>query len=381
MYKQHEVMAFFDFVKIDGKIWFYDLYNDAVASLDLETGETCVESFLPVSAEDDSHWRYGCIGLYRDKLILSPRNEKKILIYDMKKKSFKEILFDISKFENEEIRNLFAGVVIEGDMAYFLPGRYSSIIKLNLVTYELTYLDGWYSYAEPIISDTSKVLFTNVCQTGTDIYLPFWQGNKVLYFNLKNESCQWIHIAAEGFEAADVAAEGDTIWASDKNRPRIIKHNLATGDEIVIEVDGNLTRFEGGIYGLHLFGKWLYVLPLAGDAIVRIGTESLRQERFMGVTAKKIPELKQIDVINTNFICHRQEGNLLYLYSCLDAKIKAINLSTESAREYPAVLSSPADYKRAKSHALKRSMELCSNTVICENPEWNLEEFINLVNS
>lgn len=120
---------------------------------------------LYYAPNDDLHYEYFCdlseyagggyyirAFDYEDKIYVFPNNAQHILVVSQNKK-IRRI-----ELKNEvEQGGVFAGFWICGDYAFLLPNRYSSLVRFNMKTEEITYLGGVSDFNIAVMSDGERI--------------------------------------------------------------------------------------------------------------------------------------------------------------------------------------------------------------------------------
>lgn len=281
--------AFYDIAVDDDTGWYIDVYNNVLVRVELKTGNISIEAVIP---EEETFNRYGFLAYHKDKIIIAPRSKKNILIYEINNRLFRSVVLDFSMWE-EEIYNLFTGVVVYNNYAYLFPGRYDAIVKLNLETNNVEYIRSWYGKISMLVSDKSKVLFASYTHSGSCVCLPFWQGNVILYFDMETEICSLQKIAEEKNEFAWVDFENTKIWLCDKNKPILICYDTLNCERQSYRLD--LEGFDSG-YGFAMVvvdKEWVYAIPIIGNVILRMSKSTKKFELYYSTIMEKELEISK----------------------------------------------------------------------------------------
>lgn len=184
-------IGFHDIAIRDGRGWFFNCYYSAIFSLDLDTLQLRLEQLLP--DEYFGIYKFSNLAFYNDLLVIAPRTADKILIYDTEAHSIKTVQIKPDYIPDGAYMNLFYGLIIYGDAAYLFPGRYRTIVRLDMKTDEVTYITKWNQGLRNI--NPNSIVFQKVIQTGTDsCYLPCFQSNQIMKFCLSDSSYEYIDL-------------------------------------------------------------------------------------------------------------------------------------------------------------------------------------------
>ena len=152
--------GFMNAVKNGGDIWFCNVYNSTLVRFNVETGEIHIETFLPARSLTGKI-QYGAIAVYKNLLVIAPRNAESIQVYDINLKELKEISLSISA-DGERINNLFVSVQICNGVAYFFPGKYPGIVTLDLNSFEVKCYSDWIDTVYNLMPDQKSVICNEV---------------------------------------------------------------------------------------------------------------------------------------------------------------------------------------------------------------------------
>lgn len=165
------------------RIWFCARNFNSLFCIDVKTGEiehVGVFPDEPYSVEV----LYMEMELVDNKLYCFPSKAKSIAVYDIIKKEFYKIALDENiLFLNKETWR-FCGVKRYKKFLFVLPIYSKCIIRLNLETDEVEYLNEWLEeYKENDFDETESFFWKNSVLIDNKIYAPFVNVNGVLELN------------------------------------------------------------------------------------------------------------------------------------------------------------------------------------------------------
>ena len=256
-------------IAVNGDIgWFCNIYFSSLFRIDLTSGVIKLETLLPEQSKCDFN-QYGPIALYGNKLVIAPRNGKYILLYDITDQKIKQLEFDMKGFEQEDQRvNLFCGVQVIGNQAVLIPGRYHAIIRINLDTEELTYLEEWYEEIKQHTRDLENLIFKKCYQSSEgDYLLPCVQTNRIVRFDQSFNTYEVIVVNTALEEFSDIIELEEGYLVSDMSDMKIA---LVQKNRHVKELNIEIPNMESerGIKCLMEGKDKIYLFPDYGNMIV-----------------------------------------------------------------------------------------------------------------
>ena len=347
--REFQQLAFFDMVFDKSHGWFCHEYYNALFRMDMESHEINLEAVIP-SPDGNGFCQYGFLELFDRKLILAPRNAKDILIYDLDEKFFERVKINLDMLAPNEIFNLFSGVTAFGKYIFFFPGRYPAIIRINMETLEVTYFNEWYQelLKAAIGYDKNRVIFARCnCICGNCIFLPYWQGNIIVEFNMKTGRYVLHRINKAVGQFSCVQYDGKYFWVSMVNIPKIIKWDIDHG---ILEEYNNLPediQITSGFSYIEEYNSSIYAVPLYGNMIIKIDKVSYRSEKIRDLLMTPEENLKRYVLAENNMLCYKRDKNdCVWFYSVFDGKIIKFNLHTLEFEEYRSIINNEEDLKQ-----------------------------------
>lgn len=358
--------------------WFCNGTYCALFRLDLKSYEIELETFLPSDSKDEV-LQYGAIVYYNNKLIMAPLNAKNVLIYDLNTKQIDKIELDFSDFCEDQRSYLFACIHIYEDSAFLFPARYPAIVKIDLNTYEVKYINGWYQNFLNMHINPEDVIFFRISLKNDEVcILPCWQNDYILEINLKTEEYEIFSLKCKKKELADVVYDDGIYWVTLKNESRIIRydnfHKYLSSEIVNIDMEPDLD------FGYLINqGRYIYRIPFMRGKIIgkiiqidKLSNNSICLAKLgaMNYNSKNEEQEKQKSNISCCKLVNSQE---VILFSVLDEKIIKLDLKNGDLVEYKANILLK-DSSILKKH-LKELYWTCSNISI-EQEEDTLIDWI-----
>ena len=373
-------MVFYNMAFNKNNAWFCHVYYNALCRLDLESNEIVIESLFP--AEDSVFGKYGNILYFEEKLILSPRNSVKILIYDLKSKDYTEI--NLSKnYKCEDINiNLFTNAFIYKNEAFFIPGTYKAIVKMDLKTLELTYYDDWYENLESDIKSKQRVLFLTSYQEENYILLPFCRGNKILKFSLNDGNSRIIEVPDKSLELMDIICEENIYWLADRNKKSIYQWDIETNH--LIEINNYPRNYQTrSCDGIHSFKKYnddIYIFPMSGNMILKYNIKDQKMTEFFKLNIESEESMKFFLFSDNNFLDYNERSKeQLYMYSILDGMIYCVDFREQTVKKIKSYIKTISDDLKRQIFISLNSAKENKNFVMQETENVRLDVFLEVV--
>lgn len=185
-------------------IWFISYWYNLLCRYDLYN--RCLETVrVPVNYTLEG--LFGNIIKVGKQLVLVPTNANSIYVYRILEREFKEIPIR----EEKEKYDKFMVCAAYGETVYFFPSNYTYIIKLNLNSFQLEYLE--------FAHDGKKIQVNIQNYTYNQyVYLTHKEDNMVIRYNLQNETyeCWRIGDKDERYSSIIRTADGK-IWVANQH--------------------------------------------------------------------------------------------------------------------------------------------------------------------
>ncbi len=139
-----------------------------------------------------------------NKIYLIPCWAREIAVYDISEHSFTKIkLKGIEKYEN---KLLFCRCFAEGNSLYCIPFQYGAIVKINLCTQEITYID-----LKDCSENGEDFYIGNAVRTGSIIVCIWNYSNRLLTFDMRSEKVEIVTIGEEQEQYAQIGKIKDEL--------------------------------------------------------------------------------------------------------------------------------------------------------------------------
>lgn len=237
----------------------------------------------------------------------------------------------------------------------------------------MKYFDDWYrNIREAIEIDKRKALFYDVYDAGNGmIWLPSWQGNFIMEFNMN--TCRYkLHFISELGALSSVVVAKNNMLLLERDFSVL---NLLSVDEglkrIEIDYSGFISKW--GLGNLYLYEEYVYLFPLLANMILRYNRSTGEIQCVKELAMKGNYNFEYYK--NYNMACCERisEEEVIY-YSIPDSKIVKFNMKTCDFKElYTGITEEEQEY--LKSKLLEKSF-LEGN---CEKESLRLDSFIECI--
>ncbi len=355
------------------KLWFCDSENNTYSFLDLNTGKCGIDIFLSTE-HNEKEWRqYGAVAEYGNKLVFAPENTNAILIYDKDISQMEFLLLDEKRLRCHEGIYRFCGITIWEHFAYFIPCNCTVIVRVDLETMKLKYIDQWYRESK---ADASQWTFCRFeCRVNELCFLPFTFLNKVLCFNLKTEKYQIYEIKSVAGGFSSIHYDGQFFWLAALFKPIIYRWSFSNGTIKEYVIDMGEKAINGGFLRILSQDNKLILVPLEENFIIYFHKENETWEK-----ALDLPEGEyQIGVDRYFSVIDICGDNMLAGFSPARKCVMKIYLGTGEIVEYPALYGEEDSVKiKEKNYQWQRN----KNYGICfESKILDLNELIHIADN
>lgn len=259
----------FDAACLDNTFYFLGYDLNIIFSYDMDSGQIRLIDMIP---EDFVVKREtaGCIAATSNELYFGPDETKFIWIYNL----------DFGKWTKISLKELpcyeapcLLQAIVYGDNVYFAGGSYPAIVKVNIHTKEIRYIEEPFDVCN-IIAERND-LFSR-CQHELiegNLYLPCCIDNCVLKINLDTEKFQWLEIGEKYNRFAGITFDGTSFWLSPRLNTPIVKWD---GKSSVNEfpLPNEFTQKSCNLSGCLGVGKQIFFYGLISDFSLAISSEN-----------------------------------------------------------------------------------------------------------
>ena len=356
--------------------WFCNQYYNALFKIDIRKKKIFFERVLPCN-NNRGFRQYGAIASYENYLVIAPLRTGDILIYDMDTKELRSIPLEVDKYTDGRCFNLFFSATVYGNSVFLFPGRFQAIVKIELPSGKCTYYSDWYADIKPYIADEFKILFSiSNERKGSKYYLPFWQNNIVICFDMEDGSHETILLDAEGCAFSGIQIEEKFWWISLKEENTLLKCDSET-KSVIKKVYLNQEFCEAeGILAIKINKNELTVIPTLGKAILNLDTLSEKIQIKYVLPDQITEDMSPYVYEKTHILCvAKAEDDLLIMYSNYDGKIIIANLNNDHWESWPAVVDDKnvTNVIRKQVYLTKRWR---SPALIRENVHMDLQDYV-----
>lgn len=187
---EKEAIGFHDFYSDGEYIWVASNNCNGLFKININSMETEYMGSFPDENLKGLHL-YRSLTKVGSKLYFTPFMAENIGVYDL----------DTNKFcagpelRDKDIPFKFERSVVFNDCIYFLPQRYNAIVKYEIKTNKISYIDEYMSEFTEKSSEKYPMYFGGGVVVEDDkVYIPFRGKNAILEFNLTEQNCRTIII-------------------------------------------------------------------------------------------------------------------------------------------------------------------------------------------
>lgn len=308
----------------NNEAWFCNIYYNALFKMDLLTGKINLEQLL--SNGKSGFKQYGAIAYWEGLLVIAPLNARNVLIYDICEKSIVEIPLNI-KIDSENNFNRFFDIVVYKGNAFLFPGKFHAIVKINLVSREVEYYTDWYNEIKTYIKDEKKIIFS-ICneQVGEKFFLPFWQGNMVMCFDMERKKHEILSFKDINESFSGIKIDEKNFWISLKDTDTILKCDRETRQIVKFENIFGDSEKRMGILSIIPCNNKFFVIPIMGEALMEFHKIDGNIVLHKKLISEPVESMKKYIFERTNFLCVEKEREFLILYSNFEGKIYVVDL-------------------------------------------------------
>lgn len=216
-----------DCVLVENKLYFFSRDWNALYTVNLRSKEITFVSRIP---EEDVLAKRLCAGIvhYKGKLIFSPMMAKKIWIYDLENNQW--IGLERKRMVDEEFCQEIFRAIKYKNYLLFIGSNYPAIIRMDLDTYELSYLTEPYAFLKPLKDEVECYFRYDCCLKNNQLLLASCLNNYVLCINLDTFDFSWCEVGDKGFRYSGIVWDGKDYWLSPRTGTPIVRWN---GKDIV----------------------------------------------------------------------------------------------------------------------------------------------------
>lgn len=237
-----------DCLLMGNQIFFFSKEWNALYVTDLELRKT---NFIGRIPEEWILAKRLCAGIAycKGRLVLVPMAARKIWIYDLKEGQWTGIE---RKYVNsaERQKEIFRTIEYNNHL-FFVGSNYPAIIRMNMDTYELDYLEDPYLFQKPYKKDQECYFRSDFSLNKNELYIASCLNNYVLGVNLDTFHFKWYEVGEAGYRYSGIVWDGINYWLSPRKGTPIVKWDGKDKIEcfpLPEEFDDNINNFLGVQY-------------------------------------------------------------------------------------------------------------------------------------
>ena len=177
---------------LDDTMYFIPDEMNLLCTMQLEDGMVTILSSMPEEKINQTGLSLK-LECYDGKIIVTPYMAKTIWSYDIQSGRWQKI-----GIRNEEQECKFVSSVIYRDKLYLIPALYKYIVRVNLKTYSVAYLEHIYAEYAALSSEEACRFACNYARCRDVLYIAEQQTNLMLRFELATEKYTWLQIGNPG---------------------------------------------------------------------------------------------------------------------------------------------------------------------------------------
>lgn len=177
---------------VDDSMYFIPDEMNLLCTMRLEEGTVTILSSIPEEKINQTGLSLK-LECYDGKIIVTPYMAKTIWSYDIQSGRWQKI-----GIRNEEQECKFVSSVIYKDKLYLIPALYKYIVRVNLKTYSVAYLEHIYAEYAALSSEEACRFACNYARCRDVLYIAEQQTNLMLRFDLATEKYTWLQIGNPG---------------------------------------------------------------------------------------------------------------------------------------------------------------------------------------
>lgn len=324
-------------VEENGKVWMALANRNGICEVNLETKKAkIIKTFSNESLAHEI--LYNCIEKINNYLVFAPGLAKKIAIYNLEDNSL--IYIPLKKMEDEYKENQneskFWNIIRHDSSVYLLGYSYPAIIKINMISMEVSYITDWVEEAENNINigDDSGYFSDGHIIIGNSILIPMGCMKAILELDLKTSQTKIrkLNVTMEGIGGLS-SIDKENIWlVGRKNKTNWIScWNIKTNKIKEIPFKEMNDNIFDPFYAPICTPSKVFLFPISSSYIYEIDINNLnikkskicREERY-------IPSLWP----RWKTAAPRFLGNHLKFLSCTDLCWYEYDIFTEEIKKY-----------------------------------------------
>lgn len=296
---------------VDDSMYFIPDEMNLLCTMRLEEGTVTILSSIPEEKINQTGLSLK-LECYDGKIIVTPYMAKTIWSYDIQSGRWQKI-----GIRNEEQECKFVSSVIYKDKLYLIPALYKYIVRVNLKTYSVAYLEHIYAEYAALSSEEACRFACNYARCRDVLYIAEQQTNLMLRFDLATEKYTWLQIGNPGQIWLASAWDGTYFYFVPLTQGRLLRWD---GQDEYVEYDlpGDCRYDRYGPVNVNIIDGTLVLQGYNCDAVLYdLEDMSCRTEQVRYNYAYKIREdfYTGYDMATDRFVI--QDGAKRLEYTCV----------------------------------------------------------------
>lgn len=223
------------FVIKEGVLWGAANTFNGLLKIDLQSCNAELMERFP--GEDMNRTRlFGDAVLHENQIVFVPMSAKNIVIYDIEKLQFIQIPIDQRYSNGEKMYKedfKFCKGVVHDHYVYLFACTFPAIVKLDMDTYEMTYIVDWRNQLNTKITDYNDVYFRSIYYDGLDqVWMASCSCNMVISYSFIDDQVKYYEVGNAEDRFSNIYCSGDKLWLSSKNNRKFIIWNYITKEMV-----------------------------------------------------------------------------------------------------------------------------------------------------
>lgn len=352
---------------IEGHLWFFLKTGNGLCNINLRTGEVKYIISIPGEALY-GEFLYEDIKCYGNQLILIPGNASEIAVYDMNTKEIVKISVYTDQLKYKSSYNCFGkfhSAFVTDKWVYFIPGHFPAIIKMNIETFELVYLEDWLEDIMPYYR-TDRYFFRKdiVCDDKGIIYLTSLYYNIVLSIDTKSDKMHIVRKGnvGEGCGCSCIAYQNNMFVLSAMNQRQILIFNSHWELKQKIELPSVFSvEYRLDYIRSIAWENYIFYVPFGSNMMLRLDMNTYSLDIIRQWKLDYVPKYEQSCIFHGKLYCHT------------DFQIDIFNIDGRLIHSIPIILQG--------NFGLDMMMNFWANEEIIQETEWiQVDTFLKFLN-
>lgn len=207
-------LSCYDLVENEKYIWFFDNEKNVLCEVEKNTGSITILLELDIYSNNS----YSGINKVNDRLILTPWSAENILVYDLlAKTAFYIDLAEVTVWRKQIYNPIykFWNSFIYKNCVYMLGFSYPSIIKLNVNTFEIEYINEGVDFLENRIKENDYGYFVNSVLIDNVVWISCGCSDVMIKFSLEDFKFEFFELNLSVGGLGVFICDGDYFWISE----------------------------------------------------------------------------------------------------------------------------------------------------------------------